>query len=550
MKVNIIKKWVLILLGMVLLGAGGYAVYCGWKAEQKTPVIISESAKQERPFVIAFENEVVSLDPIRLTDVFGLRIASQIFEGLAKVDASNRIVPALGESWQADRDFKNWTFKLRKEAHFHNGKPVTADDVVFSFTRMLAKEAVTKGPLIEIIVGAKEYAEGQATSISGITIIEPDHVKFQLTRSDSGFLGRIASPAYSIVSKEEVEQSKDQFGNTLASGTGPFRLQSRNNYELTLERFADYWGGKGGNLNLVKFRTIKEDQVRLNELRGQRIQAMYVTPPLIKALIEATSTNDQPHLKPEFSQFKGITYPVFNTYFLAFNYPKVNAHLRRAIALAVDREQIVQGVAPQLAVAAAGPIPLSCDGWQTQVQANPPDIAAVRKELSKIAPKKPSFKPTVEVLVHDLAQAEPIGEIIKAQLEPLGVQVNLVRQSFNTVIERLTKGDYQAVVIAFEYQFPTPSLILENFYTSRAIPMPNLFHYSNPAVDKSVGNLFSKPESAKTLRDAEAIEKRIVEDAPAAFLFQMRQMVVLTSGVDGILFNGANFPILWGASWK
>ena len=125
-----------------------------------------------------------------------------------------------------------------------------------------------------------------------------------------------------------------------------------------------------------------------------------------------------------------------------------------------------------------------------------------------------------------------------------------MRQSFNTVIERLTKGDYQAVVIAFEYQFPTPRLILENFYTSRAIPMPNLFHYSNPAVDKSVGNLFSKPESAKTLRDAEAIEKRIVEDAPAAFLFQMRQMVVLTSGVDGILFNGANFPILWGASWK
>src|SRR5438093_9282454 len=99
----------------------------------------------------------VTLDPALVTDIYGRAVVSQMFDGLVQFDANLKPIPALAEFWEASRDGRTWTFTLRQGVKFHNGREVTAQDVVYSFTRLL--DATRPLPIAEIfqhIQGARE----------------------------------------------------------------------------------------------------------------------------------------------------------------------------------------------------------------------------------------------------------------------------------------------------------------------------------------------------------------------------------------------------------
>jgi peptide/nickel transport system substrate-binding protein len=143
-------------------------------------------------------------------------------------------------------------------------------------------------------------------------------------------------------------------------------------------------------------------------------------------------------------------FPVFNTYFLAFNYPKVDPDLRRAIAFALNRDDIVAAAFPTTGVAAPGPIPLACSGYQPKVKAGR-DLQSAKAALDAYKAKHPGVAPKIKLLTCEVAQSVPIGEVIQSQLKPLGIDVDLVQQSFNAVIGSIQKGDFESLVIFFEY---------------------------------------------------------------------------------------------------
>ena len=252
----------------------------------------SGSQATDRALVIGFENDVPTFDPLRLSNVFALRVGSQVFEGLTHLDDKNMIVGAVAESWRSSPDFKTWTFRLRAGVKFHPhatldaaARNLTAEDVVYSFTRMLSKDAVPAGPLSSVLQGAKEYQEGKAPSVSGLQVISSNEVEFKLIRSDALFPGRISSPAYGIVKKTVVDKAGADFGQTMAVGTGPFQFVERRGNELVFKRFSEYWGAGAGVESLI-FRTVKEDAVRLAELKAGRLNATYATEPMLNGLVE------------------------------------------------------------------------------------------------------------------------------------------------------------------------------------------------------------------------------------------------------------------------
>jgi ABC-type transport system substrate-binding protein len=508
----------------------------------------------DRPLVIGFENDVPTFDPLALGNVFALRVGSQVFEGLTRLDENNRIVGGVAESWVSSPDFKTWTFKLRDGVKFHphpalqeSARAVTAEDIVYSFTRMLSKDAVPAGPLASVLKGAKEYQDGSAKSVSGLRVVSPKEIEFTLIRADALFPGRIASPAYGIVSKAVVEAAGKSFGQSVAVGTGPFQFVERRGNDLVLKRFKEYWGG-GKGVDSVVFRTVKEDAVRLAEIKAGRLSAAYATAPMLDGLVERTGDT----LRVKESEAKNIAiqaYPVFNTYFLAFNYPKVDPDLRHAIAYALNRDEIIAAAFPVSGIPAAGPIPLACAGYQTQVK-NTRNLEAAKASLDAYKAKHPGVTPKIKLLTCEVAQSIPTGEVIQSQLKPLGIEVDLVQQSFNAVIGSIQKGDFESLVIFFEYQYSLPQLILENFFTSPAVPLPNVFYYQKPENDAAVAALFSTGEEKASLDQAAAVEKAIVDDAPGVFLFQTKQVILLSPDLQGVRFNAANFPILTEASWK
>lgn len=508
-----------------------------------------------RPLVIGFENDVPTFDTLALGNVFALRVGSQVFEGLTILDADNRIVGGLAESWRSAPDFKTWTFKLRPGVKFHphralegKDRTVTADDVIYSFTRMLSKDAVPAGPLASVLAGAKEYQDGKATDVSGLKAVSPTEVEFTLIRPDALFPGRIASPAYGIVSKPVVEAAGTNFGQTEAVGTGPFQFVERRGNEIVLKRFAEHWaGGKG--VESVVFRTVKEDAVRLAEVKAGIISASYATAPMLDGLVE--KSGDALKIKPsEADKLALLDYPVFNSYFLAFNYPKVDPDLRRAIVLAVDREEIIAAAFPVSGISSAGPIPLACAGYESLVGADIRDLDAAKTALDAWKAKNPGATPKIKLLTCEVAQSIPMGEVIQSQLKPLGIEVELVQQSFNAVIGAIQKGDFESLVIFFEYQYSQPQLILENFFTSPAAPLPNVFYYQNPENDSAIGALFSIGDEQESLKQSAIVERNIVEEAPGAFLLQTKQVILLSPGLEGVRFNAANFPVLLDAAWK
>ena len=270
---------------------------------------------------------------------------------------------------------------------------------------------------------------------------------------------------------------------------------------------------------------------------------------MLDGLVE--KSGDSLKIKPaDAGKLTLLDYPVFNSYFLAFNHPKVDPDLRRAIALAVDRKEIIAASFPVSGIPAAGPIPLACAGYESKVGADIRDLDAAKVALDAYKAKNPGVTPKIKLLTCEVAQSIPIGEVIQSQLKPLGIEVELVQQSFNAVIGAIQKGDFESLVIFFEYQYSTPQLILENFFTSPAVPLPNVFHFKNPENDAAIGALFSIGDAKQSLEQAATVEKKIVDEAPGAFLLQTKQVILLSPDLENVRFNAANFPVLLNAAWK
>jgi peptide/nickel transport system substrate-binding protein len=530
----------------LLIGALAVAAFYTWKASQKPG-----QTTGEKPVIVGFENDIVSFDPLRLADVYSNRFAKQIFEGLVTMDAENRIVPALAESWTHSEDLTEWTFRLRAGVKFHphpaladGDRDLTADDVVYSFTRMLTADAVTAGPMSSVISGAKAYQNKEADGVSGIEIVSPQEVRFKLVRPDNQFPARVSSPPYSIVKRAVVEAAGAEFGQTVGIGTGPFVFSERRGNDLSIRSYVDYWGGNEAPANVV-FRTVKEDAVRLAEARAGRIDITYATPPMLTGLAERDGGGLRAvDTAPGALQVR--SFPIFDTYFMGFNWPKIDPDLRRAIALAIDRREIVEAVAPLSGTVAPGPIPLSVPGYKTKLDPAP-DLEKARAAVMSFRERNPGATPNIRLLAHESAQSIPTSEVIQSQLAKVGIEVEIVQQSFNAVIGQLQKADFDAIVIWFEYTYSgaSPQLMLETYFTSSAVPLPNLFQYAKPENDEAIAGLFSISDPGEALSQVAEIERRMVaEDVPGVFLYQTRQAILVSPSIEGLAVNGANHPFL------
>ena len=114
-------------------------------------------------------NDPATLDPARVADIYSRSVSQQLFDGLVQFDRTLTVTPALAQHWKASRDGLVWTFNLRRGVKFHHGREVTADDVVYSLTRLVnPKSGSTAGDLFLNVKGAGEYREGGVKTISGL----------------------------------------------------------------------------------------------------------------------------------------------------------------------------------------------------------------------------------------------------------------------------------------------------------------------------------------------------------------------------------------------
>jgi len=285
-------------------------------------------------------SEVITLDPMRssITDAETGSVIMQIHRGLVMWTPELSVEPALAESWEISEDGIVYTFHLRHGASFQNGREVIAQDCKYSFERLMnPNRGGISVYLFNNVVGADEFRNGEAESITGIEVVDNYTLRITLKKMDTTFITSLSEPGAGVVPSEEVEAVGDgQFGRNPV-GAGPFMLESWIGDTITLKAFEGYYGGRP-YLDTLVFRvilglTMNGGRSRINVCAKRSIMQLTV----MHMLESILTTSPSPQQGPESSlrvSTSHQTYPDITT----VPRKQRNCWLKRAIQMGLHSQ--------------------------------------------------------------------------------------------------------------------------------------------------------------------------------------------------------------------
>src|SRR5262245_21128117 len=304
------------------------------------PPPVASQPNQGGAAVVTFNNDLTTLDPQIGYDWQNWSVIRSIFGRLMGYKpGTTELEPDLAESYSLSDDGRTYTFKLRDNVKFHNGRVMKASDVKYSLER--AVDPVTQSPgggYYSMIKGFDEVIAGKARELSGIATPDDKTVIFTLTRPDATFLHLLALNFASVVPKEEVEKTDTEFGKRPV-GTGAFKfIDWLPGQRVVLERNTEYFHVRDPYLNKLTFEFGQDPTVAvLRVAKGEVDIAGDGIPPAQFTTLMADRTNKD--LITEAVQL--------HTSYLAMNVthpPFDNLKVRQAVNMAINKERIVRFV--------------------------------------------------------------------------------------------------------------------------------------------------------------------------------------------------------------
>lgn len=418
----------------------------------------------------------VNLDPAGVTDGESLNVTDNIFDNLItyKVGTTD-IIPALAQSWQVSKDGKKYTFKLVKDAKFHDGTSVNADAVVYSLKRQYDKKHEAYkwgGPYVYFT------SLGLDKLISDIKAKDMHTVEFTLNKRDSTFLSMLTMQSLAIVSPSGLKKYKKDFGSN-PIGSGPFKLRKwERNQKVILSANEDYWGGKPALKNLI-FRSIPDNNTRMIEMMAGKIHVM-----------DNPNPDDIDMLKKKLG--KKLVFaqkPGFNVGYLALNNAKApfnNINVRKAIAHAINKKGIVDAIYAGYAEVAKHPMPPTLWGYdETTVDYEYSPSKA--KELLKKAGFGKGFKTTLWAMPVPrpyMPDGRKVAEAIQGDLAKVGIEVKIVSYEWGTYLNKTQNGEHDMALLGWTGDIGDPDNFLYVLLDkSNAVkPAQNISFYKGQAL--------------------------------------------------------------------
>lgn len=287
---------------------------------------------------VAYQDDLATLDPAIAYDWTNWPAVKMVFDGLLDYDDTTNLLPRLAEAMpDVSADGTVYTFKLRQGVKFHNGREFTADDVVYSLTRVVDPTTVSPGAGFYLgIKGAQEMIDGEATTLEGVKALDQYTVEFTLTQPDVTFLNKMALNFAYIVPKEEVEKDAANFGHN-PIGTGPFLFKEwQPGRYLVFDRNPDYFYEGLPYLDQVRIEVGVEPNVALLRLETGEIHLMGDPPPGAEWTRISTDPAWENRIEIQ---------PQVSTIYIAINVtepPFDNVKVRQALNHAIDKERIIQ----------------------------------------------------------------------------------------------------------------------------------------------------------------------------------------------------------------
>jgi ABC-type transport system substrate-binding protein len=455
-----------------------------------------------------------TFDPHLAEDSISGLFVNEIFGGLVTIEPFNfSVVPDLAESWEVSEDGTVYTFYLHPDAKFHDGKPVTAQDVKWSLERVTNPEV--QSPVADTylndIVGVEEKLNSQATDIEGVRVIDDRTVEITIDAPKAYFLAKLTYPTAFVLDRSNVEGNDDWIRSP--NGTGPFKLAEYTVGETIRLARNEYYHLGPPHLDEVEMILSGGSSLILYENDETHVSGVGLAD--VERILDPSSPlNPQVH-----------TYPAsFSTSYIGLNVnepPLDDPKFRKALNLAVDRETIAEVVYEGAVRPGKTILPPRFPAYNPNLDPYPYDPEAARQLLaeSKYGDDLENLPRLTISISGSLGAAVPLGLEVMLQSweQELGLQVEIQQTEWATFLQDVNDKRYQMFRLAWGADYPDPQNFLDILFHSHS--QGNNTNYNSPEVDALLEQARVERDPGARVELYQQIEQMILEDAPWVLLW-------------------------------
>jgi len=459
--------------------------------------------------VIGIEANPSQLDPRYATDANGVRIGNLIYNSLLRTDAHMRLQPELARSWRRI-DKQTYQFDLRPNVKFHDGRPLTAADVKYTFESIL--DPANRSPKRALL-----------KPLATIELAGPHRLRFHLRAPHAPFVEQFT---LGIVPQGSPPDSRPP------PGSGPFMLKSIESGEkITLKANPRYWEHPPA-LGGVVFKIVPDAMVRALEFKQGAVDFMQndLEPDMLPWLKSIADAQVSAHQGTTF-QYLGInlTHPILR-----------QLKVRQALAHAIDRESIIHHLLRDAAVAANGLISPLNEAYDDNVRVWSYDPAKAKQLLDQAGfpdpdgdGPMPRFRLSYKTTNIDLRRR--IAEALKEQLLQVGIELEIRSYEWGTFFSDVKKGNFHLYSLAW-VGVGDPDIQYQIFHSASVPPNgDNRGHYANPEVDRLLDQGRITLEASARKRIYGAAQRLIAEDLPYVPLWWQKNVIVKRTNIRGFV---------------
>ena len=469
-----------------------------------------------------------TLDPAISGDGNSHQYVTQIFSGLVALDDNLEPAGDIATDWQVSNGGKTYTFRLRNDVRFQDGRAVKAADFKYSWQRAADPEtgSLTAVTYLGDIVGVKDVLDGKSKEISGVRVIDEYTLEVTIDAPKSYFLSKLTYPTTFVVDSNNVKTGSNWW--LKPNGTGPFKLKVWDKgSQLILEKNALYYG-KQAQLDTVVFHILAGVPMDMYE-RGQ-IDVTGVSVPDMDKVTDKAG--------PFYTEL--TTTPELSFYYLGFNTGKPpfdDVNIRRAFTMAIDNDKLASLVFRDTIEPAKGILPPGIPGFNKDLSGLSFNVALAKKLITESKYGSMAGLPPITITTVGWGNAisPDLEAIIYQWRENLGVDVQVRQLEPERYYYHLKDEKDNMFDMGWIADYAHPQDFLDILFRSGA--ENNYGGYTNPAVDDLLNRAGTEQDTKLSLALYQQAEQKLVDDAPAIPLWFGRNFILVKPYVKGYKLN-------------
>ena len=477
----------------------------------------------------------ITLDPATAAEASSAMYIFQLFSGLVRLDEELQVVPDIAQTWEKSTDGRTFTFHLRRDAVFHDGKPVKASDFKYSWERALspATGSLTAGTYLNDIVGAVDMLSGKAMQLSGVRVLDDYTIEVTIDAPKAYFLDKMAYPTAFVVDRVNVQSGSLWWQHP--NGTGPFKLEQwQKDQLLVLARNDRYYSDKA-QLSEVVFHLFSGNPMQLYQ--DGSIDVSFVSAAYIGLVTDLSNP-----VSGELS-----IYPELSLYYIGFDTsvpPFDDLKVRQAFSYAVDRERLIELSAQNVVATAYGILPPGISGYNENLEGLHFDPDKAKELIAASSYGDVSRLPPIILTTSGWGGniTGILGGVIEEWRRNLGVEVTMRQLEPEFLLYALKQEKDQLYELGWIADYPDPQDFLGILFQTGA--QNNIGDYSNPQLDSLLDKASVEQDQDVRLNMYRDAEQMVVQDAAILPLYFGRSYVLVKPYVKGYALSSLGFPRL------